>query len=497
MKKALVFVLGVLAFAAFGGEQPVIDLNPIPSPVQMKADWTKCAALKEVNVVCSDSSAHAEKWVEAHLKEWYGDYAPSVQVKEMNSRSEKLPNGEAYQIWAEDGRVTVRALSLAGVRWALYTLRQLVIPKRGTLTTQGFIVPNLTIFDSPKLKFRGFHLCWFPEVRREKIEREIRLAALLKFNVVVVEMWGSFRSEKHPWRNWPEATVTKQDVRRLVEVGRDLGVVVVPQFPAFGHAAMSRASSSKHCTLDLHPEYEPLYEPGGWNWCLTNPETQRILREAIDELMDAFDSPPYFHLGCDEAQPPTCPDCRARDYVQLVGEHIAALAKYVKDRGARPMMWHDMLLEKGDARWAGYVANGSDAADKLLATLPRDLVICDWQYDNGTNVCTSAWPTMRHLKKQGFDVVGCPWENMRAAQTMGAALSEMDAFGLLQTTWHHTGPYSLALLYRSGAAAAWGTPFPPDTPQCDSEFDRALRFVGYDMKVKSYRDTGRAEDQSY
>ena len=45
-------------------------------------------------------------------------------------------------------------------------------------------------------------------------------------------------------------------------------------------------------------------------------------------------------------------------------------------------------------------------------------------------------------------------------------------------------------MYRYGAAAAWGTPIRANSPQCDSEFDRALRFVGHDMKVKSYRDTG-------
>ena len=50
-----------------------------------------------------------------------------------------------------------------------------------------------------------------------------------------------------------------------------------------------------------------------------------------------------------------------------------------------------------------------------------------------------------------------------------------------------------------GAAAAWGTPSRPGGyggfPQCDTIFDRALRMVGHDMKVRSYRDTGNVDSQ--
>ena len=107
--------------------------------------------------------------------------------------------------------------------------------------------------------------------------------------------------------------------------------------------------------LDVAPEYEPLFEPGGWNWCLTNPEAQRVLRELIVEMHEDFGNPPYFHLGCDEAQPPSCPECRKRPYGELICEHISRLADFVKSRGACAMIWHDMLLDSGDPRWQGFV----------------------------------------------------------------------------------------------------------------------------------------------
>jgi len=55
----------------------------------------------------------------------------------------------------------------------------------------------------------GANLCWLPELRPQQIERAIRLAAMFKFNYVVIEPWAVFRSEKHPWISWPDAKMTK------------------------------------------------------------------------------------------------------------------------------------------------------------------------------------------------------------------------------------------------------------------------------------------------
>ena len=60
-----------------------------------------------------------------------------------------------------------------------------------------------------------------------------------------------------------DAPCTKAESRRLANLGKDLGVTVVPQMQVFGHASLSRSCSTKHSTLDMHPEYEPLFEPGG------------------------------------------------------------------------------------------------------------------------------------------------------------------------------------------------------------------------------------------
>lgn len=499
----LVFAVALSSSVAMAGNAAnpdAIEIEPMPRPVEMSSNMDAPVpfdATTTVTVDCPDAAA--VPWLTAHFRDWYGAFAPKSVAGAANLTLRA--GDEAYAVRADATGVKIAARTLAGVRWAAYSLRQLAIAKRGTFKTAGHLLPSLTISDAPHLAFRGLHLCWFPEVRTEQIERAIRLAALLKFNYVVVEPWGMFKSERHPWWSWPGAKMTKPEVRRLVALGKDLGITLIPQIAAYGHAGAARSCSSKHSVLDLQPEYEPLYEPGGWNWCLTNPETQKVLRELIVELLETFGHPPYIHLGCDEAQPPTCPDCRKRPYGELVCEHITALAAFAKARGARAMIWHDMLLDGADPRWKGFIASGSTLTAKLADTLPRDVIVCDWQYSYGKEKeSRTDWPTMKHFHDKGFPVVGCPWLNFNAMKPMADSIAKIGGFGFLETTWNSQHGWNWPKIYRFASAAAWGSKTPSQgrygtTPQCDVMFDRALRMVGHDMKVSDYRDTGTVNEQ--
>jgi hypothetical protein len=502
--------LVVPVFAGNAANPNAVELAPLPLPVEFKSDMDAPVAFDStatVVVECPDEAA--VEWLSRHFAEWFGKQAPKVvagksglSLPEASSSKLQASSLEAYAISADSAGIKIAARSLAGVRWAAYSLRQLAIAKRGTFKTEGRILPTLKISDRPHLAFRAVHLCWFPEVRPQQMERAIRLAALLKFNYAIIEPWGMYASEKHPWWHWPNATMTKETVRRLVAIGKDLGITLIPQINAFGHATSSRSITAKHAMLDLQPEYEPLFEPGGWNWCLSNPETQRVLRELMAEMHDDFGRPPFFHLGCDEAQPPTCPECRKEPYGELVCRHITGLAEFVKSRGARAMMWHDMLLDRSDPRWKGYVKCGSKITATLADTLPKDVIICDWQYSYGDmKEKRKDWPTMAYFKEKGFSVAGCPWMNFNAMKPMADFIAEIGGFGLIETTWHHLRGGDWVKMYRYGASAAWGTSvrggggFYGATPQYDTEFSTALRLVGHDMKVTDYLDTGHVNHQ--
>ena len=329
------------------------------------------------------------------------------------------------------------------------------------------------------------HLCWFPETDVRLVERCIRLAGYYKMNAVVLETWGTFRSERHPWLGWRDGRMTKAEIRRLRGIADDLGVTLIPQVNVFGHASMSRGASGKHAVLDLSPEYQALYEPGGWNWCLSNPSARQVIDDLVTELHEAFGSPPYFHIGCDEAGEPRCPDCRAADYVKLVADHVTHVAKLLESRHARAMMWHDMLLRKDEFK--PFYANAKHGEERMLGELPKSIVICDWFYDD--HVQTN-YPTFRHFRDAGHDVLTCPWENgVTATEAMAKALRTAGGLGLLGTTWHHAYRNMIGRQFVASAAAAWGT-------SADSyDFDGHWRQMGWDTGIGNYGDCGYTTEQ--
>ena len=372
----------------------------------------------------------------------------------------------------------IAANALAGTRWASYTLRQLAIAKRGTVKAEGHLLPKLKITDRPHLAFRAVHLCWFPEVRPQQMERAIRLAALLKFNYAIIEPWGMYESKKHPWWHWPNPTMTQAEVRRLVAIGKDIGITLIPQINCYGHASSSRGCTIKHSVLDFHPEYEPLFEPApresvngnldwdGWCWCISNPETQRVIRELIAEMHENFGNPPFFHIGCDEAfGAQTCPECVKTPHAELALKHFTGLAEFIRSRGARAMMWHDMLLEKSDPRWKEFIKFGGKHATEILDGLPKDVVICDWQYSygNGFN------PTTKYFMDRGFDTVVCPWDGHENIRSLAADAKKLGAYGIILTTWDHLPNWLRDASFAAGCVWGEGEGNPPH-PMTESAY---------------------------
>jgi len=488
-----VFLVAALSFA-----EPLV----IPKPDKVSYDVAtevRLDAAQTLRVRCADASTAA--WVRTHMRAWFA-CEPKVIGETANVA---LPE-EGYRLIARPDGLTIEAKTLKGVRYALYTLRQVAERDSSGATVLYYRLPVCTIEDAPALKFRGIHFCWFPEQSAALIERQIRTVAFYKFNCVVLESWGVFRSERHPWFGWKDGPMTKEVITRLVSVAKDLGVILVPQINVFGHASASRSCTGKHAALDVSPDRQSLFEPiggrsSGWNWCLSNPAAVATVKELVAELHEAFGNPPYFHIGCDEADAPTCANCRAVDYAQLVCAHITSICELLKSRGARAMLWHDMLIRRGDPRWKGFYANGSEEMAKLPQMLPRDVVVCDWYYGSDPSGLARAeerksqigtYPTLDYFSKTcGLDTLTCPWEEPDGIRAQTAYAREAGLFGVLETTWHHFGGERFPGMVQMSACGAWGR----GERLGGGHFATIWRQCGWDMGNPSYRDGGWYDTQ--
>lgn len=486
MKKTLLLAatLGLLSALA----APLSFREPAPVPGVSKLSYeagteVRLDAAQTVTVKCPDASSAA--WARTHLEAWFL-VEPKVVAE---TAADKSLSGEAYRLVAKPDGISVEAQTLAGVRYAFYTLRQVAERMSVGETVVGFHLPALEIEDKPALGFRGLHLCWFPELSADYIERQIRMAAFYKFNFVVIEPWGVYRSERHPWFGWKDGLMTKDVIRHLVDVASDLGVTLVPQINVWGHATASRGSTGKHAALDASSAHQSLFEPGaGWNWCLSNPDALRVIRELVVEMHEAFGNPPYFHIGGDEAEGPSCANCRAVPYSGLVRDHIVAISELLKKRGARTLMWHDMMLKRGDPRWKDFYANGTDETAKLPDLLPKDIVVCDWYYGKGRET----YPTLDYFGGS-FATLTCTWDDVSGIRAQAKYVREHALFGVLGTVWHHMSGDRFVNLVQFTACGAWGG---DEKGVSRGGFAQTWRQCGWDMGVTGdYADFGWYVDQ--
>ncbi|MBR5626411.1 MAG: family 20 glycosylhydrolase, partial [Thermoguttaceae bacterium] len=386
------------------------------------------------------------------------------------------------------GTLLITASDLAGFRDSFKTLKQLAETFGVSATTEDSrrFIPELEIDDVPRLVFRGLHLCWFPETESTSIERSIRMASYYKFNYIVLEFWGVFPFEACDAMCWEEFHTSKDEVRRLVSLGRSLGVQLIPQINLLGHAPGARGASGKHTLLDNHPEMEPLFEPDGWTWNIYNPSTRDLLSKCVLELYETFDRPPYFHIGCDEAYSAGTSFVARRkgNYAEVLAEWITHFHDLLQERDCRIMMWHDMLIEPADFK--GYTACGNAKTWGLIDKLPKDILLCDWQYDKPKE--NETWPTTSFFSEKGFEVLSCPWRNLEGIKSLAGNAAEKKYFGLLCTTWHTFYGVEMRNIFTVGTHSAWGTEYRGDDQL--SAFNRHLRQANRDTVNKNYRTEG-------
>lgn len=500
----VVATCAALAFAGCSSVAPVSEespnllvprIDPVPKSASFEPQVRVRVDRSPIVIHCRETCGDA--WAKRRLGEWLKDAArPPVTARPNDVRLEH--GDEAYRLDVSTNGVHVYANTLKGVRLALYTYRQTWEASRGGLRLTHYTAPSAVVEDWPSLAFRGIHLMWNQDedgTTAKFMEHQLRMAAACKFNYAVVENWGTFPSERRPYLSWGGSrNVPMAEIRRLAALAKELGLTVIPQLNVFGHGAMARWVSGKHAVLDAHAEYQPLFEPyGGWNWCLTNPEVLLAQKDLIDEMLEAWGNPPFFHIGCDEAEPPSCSRCCASDYRKVVSRHIGEIVAHLRARGCRALMWHDMLLRRGDARFSGFYCKGAPDAEELLDSLPKDVVICDWYY----YAACEAYPTLDYFKAKGFDVVTCPWDKPDGIHAQAKWVSDRGMFGVLLTTWNRLTANEYSGIWENGPSAAWGCADRTRLPK-HQDIVSLWRQIGWDMglTLDDYAEFGFTVNQS-
>jgi hypothetical protein len=290
----------------------------------------------------------------------------------------------------------------------------------------------------PAMPWRGIHM----GVNGESIERLIVAAAQvlpqLGINVLVVEVDYSFEFQSHPeLRN--ANPISRQQAQRLVQVCRQNGIRVIPQFQSLGHQSWARRT---HPLLTEYPEFDetpqiPLDNPGIYcrSWCPLNDDVYEVVFELIDELIEAFE-PGAFHVGMDEVQllaHEQCRRCRGKDPARLLAKAVRDMHAHITGRrGLDMLMWGDMLI---DPEKIPFVAG--PRTHLAVDMIPKDIIVCDWQYGR-----QHRYPSIDYFLDRGLRVWPSGWNSPEASRALALAAQQSAAEGMLGhlfTVWGGAG----------------------------------------------------------
>ena len=163
----------------------------------------------------------------------------------------------------------------------------------------------------------------------------------------------------------------KKQFRELVDLCEELGLECIPMLQTIAHCEYVLKNSSYKHLAEREGEID--------QYCPLNPELLPFLHRWMDEYLELFGNIKYFHIGGDESWfLGACDRCQAyikkHSLSELYVQHINAVSRPLLEKGIRPVLWADMVLQHPEA----------------LRNLSRDIVLGDWMYDIRRD-CSKVW----------------------------------------------------------------------------------------------------------
>lgn len=250
---------------------------------------------------------------------------------------------EGYQLTVTGNGAQITAATRAGLLWGARTLEQAVRSGHGS-------VPAGSVTDIPRFADRGATLCACgTHITPDWIIRQIDRMSDLKMNYLSLEL--RIKSDKYP-ATTSFSYYTKDEVKAIVEHGREVGVRVVPLLNAPGHTGTILGNFPQYQVADDSGKKSPNHLN------FIDPAAQKFYFDLIDEYMDTFGSTEW-HMGADEfffkkgpgdfkkylAQIRNHYGDQSMTFDAAFNDFINKVNAHVKSRGGTLRVWNDGIAD--------------------------------------------------------------------------------------------------------------------------------------------------------
>ncbi|MFA5554671.1 MAG: family 20 glycosylhydrolase [Phycisphaerae bacterium] len=361
-------------------------------------------------------------------------------------RDKNIRNSDAYRLTINRNGIEIFSKTEAGTYYALQTLQELK-------TICGKNLPLCRIEDEPDFQRRGVYL----DCSRGKVPK----LGTLKDLVIRLAHWKINELQLYiehvfTFRQYPEiakgfSPFTPEEILSLQEHCKKHHIRLVGSLASFGH--MEKILS--------HPGYSYLGEKpgfrgfrGGTTLCPINPNSIKLVEKLYSEFVPIFEAED-FNACCDETwelgKGKSRSKALVRGYGQLYLDFVLKIHRLCQKHGKRMNIWADIILKYPE----------------LLAKLPRDIVLLNWEYEqNGKNI-----ERTKEIADSGLAFMVCPGTSgwLTHGTRLSNSIANVSGFaaqgrqyntqGLLNTDWGDQGHRNFLGVslhsFAHGAACAW------------------------------------------
>ena len=322
---------------------------------------------------------------------------------------------ESYAIRVGRNGATVRARGERGAFYALWTLRGLY--RDGAFR-------GAEIEDAPAFPRRAIHANADSDTKSFTGEMIEKVFAPLKINTVILECpyvrWKALEG-KYRYKGMP-----REDLPAFLDLAEEYYIKVYPLIPTYSHSEWF-FWNGKDTDLKENPRDPRSYDA-------LKPRVYEKLAVLLDEVLEAFRRPEYFHISHDELHDnPTQEAGKKIGVAELFYRDLMWHHRFFGKRGVKLMMWHDMLVSKAENKGRP-VANARGGTEKLRKKLPKDITICMWDYYATTD---GKYFQIDRLQRDGFPVWCAGWFYPDNLELLSKYACEKKVGGMIETTWHN------------------------------------------------------------
>jgi hexosaminidase len=431
-----------LAFTLNSYAQQKPAFVPMPSELTMHSGNTEITSDAYISVSHPGLAKHAAL-LQRNFLDMHGIRLPLAPERTANKTSTWIrlaidkttgKNPEGYSLVIRDRQVMITGNSEAGLFYGIQTFLQLGDPRSDRKEPAAFplTIPELSITDFPRFKYRGMHL----DVARHFepvsfVKKYIDFLAAYKFNTfhwhLTDDQGWRIEIKKYPkltqvggYRNgtiigrypgtgndsiYYGGFYTQEEIKEVVKYAAEKYITVIPEIEMPGHAS---AAIAAYPQLSCFPaEDTKVLESTPWAGSRKGKQVQQtwgvfedvfapteytfnFLEDVVDEVMQLFPST-YIHIGGDECPKESwkrsafCQQLikskKLKDEHGLQSYFIQRMERYINSKGRKIIGW-DEILEGGLAPNATVMSWRGEEGGIKAANEKHDVIMTpgNWMY---------------------------------------------------------------------------------------------------------------------